>query len=97
MQEWPWWLATPWKTAALEDGRGAGLGLEMELNSFYSDSGGKEKGANEFRGLQQGSQECGYELACGLCDTGELLLYFLISFLRRYPALGFRVCSTNGG
>lgn len=78
----------PRKTTALEDGRGAGLGLEIKLNSFYSDNGGKEKGANEFLGLQQRAQKCGYELACGFCDTRELLLYFLISFLLQVPSSG---------
>lgn len=73
---------------ALEDGRGAGLGLEMKLNFFYSDNRGKEKGANEFRGLQQEVQKCGYELACGLCDTRKLLLYFSISFLLQIPSSG---------
>lgn len=42
----------PWKTTALEDGRGAGLGVERELNSFYADNGREEERANEFHGLQ---------------------------------------------
>ena len=46
------WLAMPWKTTTLEYGRGAGLGVEKELNSFYSDNSGEEERANEFHGLQ---------------------------------------------